>query len=390
MGAICLWVVVWGTSFAHQAGGDWVGWIPRTSPTSFARAVSGQITDVEPLAWVVLAAVLAGGWCSGERTAGSRTCGSRWERCPSLLPQLIGLRVAVPHRSRGHGSVLGAAARARATLAAALAARWPLPGRAVTLALVAVVAIGTVTFLGGKRYDADLAIDHLDAVVRPGDVIVTRPARYATLPAYRIGVEQWRDIRWVATPGIDSAVGVPSGDVAPTGRIWLFTPDVVRAALPGLSEFRVDRRGSRAPWSDGLTHVVCLETTALSVGQRRNCGSDQSQSRAWSNPMSVGCQFHSIDEGASEPRAWIAMLSTSAVATTAPRSTRRWLAIRAKTGGRNHTTKGAMSVSQRGPYAQPAHHSGTVETTSQYPTALAATARSSERRSPSRRLTMNP
>ncbi len=33
-----VWAVAWGASFAHQAGGDWVGWIPRTSLTSLARA----------------------------------------------------------------------------------------------------------------------------------------------------------------------------------------------------------------------------------------------------------------------------------------------------------------------------------------------------------------
>jgi len=35
------WAILWGTSFAQQAGGDWANWIPRTSASSFAGAVSG-------------------------------------------------------------------------------------------------------------------------------------------------------------------------------------------------------------------------------------------------------------------------------------------------------------------------------------------------------------
>jgi hypothetical protein len=258
VGAVGLWAVVWGTSFAHQAGGDWVGWIPRTSPTSFARAVSGQITDVEPLAWLVLAAIVAGAWCLGRA---DRRLARVWlavGAVPFAAAAVIGLLSpflidrAVTVASWAPPLALG-------YVTAALVARWSLAGRAFTLALVAVVAIGTVTFLAGKRYDADLAIDHLDAVAQPGDVIVTRPARYATLPAYRIGVEQWRDTEWIATPGIDGAAAFEAGHAPPTGRIWLFTPASFALGFPGYRACPETTDGSTAPWSDGLTHVVCLE-----------------------------------------------------------------------------------------------------------------------------------
>ena len=84
VGAVGLWAVVWGTSFAHQAGGDWVGWIPRTSPTHLrpggvgsghqrrtarlARARRGRRRRVVPRT---------------RRPPARRTCGSPWARCRS-------------------------------------------------------------------------------------------------------------------------------------------------------------------------------------------------------------------------------------------------------------------------------------------------------------------
>ena len=87
--------------------------------------------------------------------------------------------------------------------------------------------------MSGKHYDSDLAVDHLDAVVQPGDVILTRPARYATLPAYRIGVQRWQDTRWVSIPGVDNAAAFRAGGDARTGRIWLFTPDSFELRFAG-------------------------------------------------------------------------------------------------------------------------------------------------------------
>jgi len=255
-GALLLWVVVWGSSFVDQAGGDWVGWIPRTTPTSFARAVSGQVTDLEPLAWLVLAGVVVGGWCLWRA---DRRLASVWlavGAVPFVAAAAVGavspflIDRAVTVASWAPPLALGYAVTT-------LVMRVPLLGRATAVVLVAVVVLGTVTFLSGKRYDSDLAVHHLDAVVQPGDVIATRPARYATLPGYRIGVEQWHDTRWVSTPGIDHAAAFRAGDVPATGRIWLFTPDSFELSFAGYRAC-----GNTTPWTDGVTHVVCLERTS--------------------------------------------------------------------------------------------------------------------------------
>ena len=255
--AVALWAVGWGTSFAAQAGGDWVGWIPRTSPASFARAVSGQVTDIEPLAWLVLAGVVAGAWCLWRA---DRRLGRVWlalGALPFLLAAAIGA-VSPFLIDRALTVASWAPAVALGYVAAWIITRWSLVGRAIVIALLAVVVIGTATFLAGKRYDSDLAVDHLEAVARPGDVIATRPDRYATLPAYRIGVERWRDTRWVPTPGIGNAAAFRAGDAAPTGRIWLFTPDSFELSFAGYRACPATRDGSGAPWTDGVTHVVCL------------------------------------------------------------------------------------------------------------------------------------
>jgi hypothetical protein len=251
--AVALWAVVWGTSFAEQAGGDWVGWIPRTSPASFARAVSRQVTDVEPLAWLVLAAVVAGGWCLWRA---DRRLGRVWFTVgavpflaaaaigllsPFLIARTLTIASWAPALALGYGG-------------AWVVARWSSAGRAVVMGVLAVVLVGTVTFLAGKRYDSDLAIEHLEAVAVAGDVIVTRPARYATLPAYRIGVERWHDTRWVRTPGMDNAAAFRAGTAPRTGRTWLFTPDTFELSFPGYRACP-----GTTPWDDGITHVVCLE-----------------------------------------------------------------------------------------------------------------------------------
>jgi hypothetical protein len=256
--ALALWAVVWGSSFAQQAGGDWVGWIPRTSPSSFANAVSGQITDVEPLAWLILAGVVVGGWCLWRA---DRRLGHVW-LAVGVVPFVVAAAIGVVSPfliDRAVTIASWAPPLALGYAAAALMTRWSLLGRAVLIALIAVVALGTVTFLASKRYDSDLAIEHLEAVVHPGDVILTRPARYSTLPAYRIGVERWRGTHWVATPGIDNASAFRAGDAAPTGRIWLFSPVSFQLSFPGYRACPAADTTAVRRWTDGVTNVRCLE-----------------------------------------------------------------------------------------------------------------------------------
>lgn len=256
--AVGLWALAWGTSFVHQASGDWAGWIPRTSPSSFAGAVAGQVTNLAPLAWIVLAGVCVGGWCLWRA---DRRLALVWVALgvvPFVAAAIIGVASSFLV-DRTLTVSAWAPPLALGYMAAAFGVRWPLPGRVVALVVVGVVTIGTLTAFTGERYDADLPIERLDAVVQPGDIILTRPARYDTLPAYRIGVEEWGGTPWVATPGIDNASAFRVGDAAPTGRFWLFTPRSFELGFPDYRSCPTSPEHDTAPWTDGLTHVVCLE-----------------------------------------------------------------------------------------------------------------------------------
>jgi hypothetical protein len=259
VGPAMVWAALWGPSFLHQAGSEWAGWLPRTSPTTFARAVAGQVSDFAPLALVVLAVVALGGWLLWRS---DRELGRVWLACgalPFVIAALIG--IFSPFLiDRAVTVASWAPVLALAVAGDALIARSRSLGTAVVVGALLAVLAGTVTFLAGKRYDSDLAIAHLDAVTRPGDVVLARPARYAPLPGYRLGVERWND---AATPvsvrGVPDAAGIRWDTAAPTGRIWVYAPVSFTLTFPG---FRACADGGAVdvtPWSDGVTKIRCLE-----------------------------------------------------------------------------------------------------------------------------------
>ena len=252
-GGVGLWAVLWGASFAHQAGGDWTNWIPGTSPTSVARAVSGQVTYLSGVEWLVFASVLPGAWCLWTR---DRRLGLVW-LAVGAVPFALGAAIGVISPfliDRAVTVASWASPLALGYLVAALVTRWRVAGLAVAALLMVAIAAGSVAFLLSERYDSDRAIDHLERVVNMGDAILTRPARYATLPAYRIGVERWHGAHEVATPGIDNAVAFRADDAPASGRIWLLTPVSFELTFPGYRSCPTTRG-----WTDGATHVVCLE-----------------------------------------------------------------------------------------------------------------------------------
>jgi len=58
---------------------------------------------------------------------------------------------------------------------------------------------------------------------------------------------------------IQRSAAFRAGGTRPTGRIWLFTPTSFALGFPGYRACPEAADGSTAPWTDGLTHVVCLE-----------------------------------------------------------------------------------------------------------------------------------
>jgi hypothetical protein len=253
------WALVWGSAFRQQAGGDWVGWIPRTSVTSLARAVSGQVTDLASFALLVLVGVLAGGWILSRR---DRRLGRVWVAVgvvPFALAAVIGL-LSPFLIDRAVTVASWAPVLALGFVGDYLVGRWRTAGTALVVGALVVVLAGTVTFLATKQYDSDLAVRHLEAVVRPGDTVLTRPARYATLPEYRIGVLEWGGADAVdAAAGISNATGIRWDAAAPSGRIWLFSPVSFELGFPGYRGCRATGPTDVSPWTDGVTNIRCLE-----------------------------------------------------------------------------------------------------------------------------------
>jgi hypothetical protein len=258
VGGGALWAACWGANFAHQAGGEWAGWIPRTTLMGLARAVSGQVTDLELVAPVVFAGAVAGGWVLYRA---DRRLGRVWLACgavPFALAAAIGL-VSPFLIDRAVTVASWAPALALGFLGEYAMGRWRTVGRAlVAIALLAVLA-GTVTFFATKRYDSDLAIGHLETVARDGDTIVTRPARYATLPAYRIGVQDWGGAEPVDVPGISNSSAIRAGSTAASGRIWLFSPVSFELHFAGYRPCPASPATDVRAWTDGVTNIRCLE-----------------------------------------------------------------------------------------------------------------------------------
>jgi hypothetical protein len=253
VGATALWALVWGPSFLDQSGHDWAAWIPRTSPDGLARAIGGQITGVAGVRTLLAVAVLAGGAVLWRR---DRRRGRIW-LCLGALPFAAAAVIGCFSSfllDRTLSLEAWAPALALGVLGDALIIRWRRAGTALVAAALVAVVVGTAGFLAVKRFDADLSMDHLTAVTRPGDVVATRPARYGALADYRVGVLGRAPVRSVRTPGLADTDAFRVGDVPATGRIWLLSLADDHRHNPGFAPC--------APtWTDGVTKVECLRAT---------------------------------------------------------------------------------------------------------------------------------
>jgi hypothetical protein len=249
-----VWAAVWGLALVDQLHGHWAGWIPRTTPWTFATTVARQFTLVEQSAPLVLAMVVAGGVlvCRSDRVVGRLwlCCGA----LPFALAAVIGLFSSFLF-DRTLTLASWAPLLAVAALLDAARVRWDLLGRALVPLVLLFVLAATATFLVEKRWDYDLSVERLEQVARPGDVIAVRPARYGILVDWRIGVRGDRHTRPVALGGITDVDALLVTGGAPNGRIWLLTPGGSRTAFRGY-----ERCAPR--WTDDVTEILCLRPSA--------------------------------------------------------------------------------------------------------------------------------
>lgn len=245
-----VWTLVWGPVLLEQLGHGWSSWVPPTSPTSFARAVSGQFVMVDGVAWLALAAVAAGGVVVVRRDA---RLGRLWWTCgavPFATAAAVGLFSAflLP---RTLMLASWAPVLAVAFLLDLVRRRGRAIGTLVACVVPALVLAATCSFLAFKQWDYDLSLRELERVAQPGDVVAVRPARYGILVDWRFevrGDHATVDLAFddVADTDARRVLGAP-----PSGRTWMLTTVGSPTEFPGYER-------CAAPWSDGVTTILCL------------------------------------------------------------------------------------------------------------------------------------
>ena len=122
---------------------------------------------------------------------------------------------------------------------------------AVVIVAIAIVAVPAAVNVVETRSGPDRALRHLEQVVRPGDVVATRPAGKLPELAWSIGVRGPQRFHSVSLTGLGNTAGFELGTGPRSGRIWLL--DWTHRPLPGPVRARC------APdWSPGSSRVLCL------------------------------------------------------------------------------------------------------------------------------------
>jgi hypothetical protein len=242
------WAVLWGPSFLVQVRDDHAGWIPPTSVHSFAQSVGTPITELGA-AWSLVVLVVAFGGFLLWKRAGD--LGRVWLCCyalPLVALAVAGL-VAEVFIPRTMIFAAWAPPLAVAALAAEAGRRWVPLGVAVGVLAVALAVPSTLALLQ-ERIEPDVVMQHANAVVADGDVVVVRPAWYLPLVEWRVGVRSglpWHD---VTIPGVRDIGAVQLGRGPASGRVWVVTPVNVTAPFAGAPACAL-------PWSSGSTDIVC-------------------------------------------------------------------------------------------------------------------------------------
>jgi len=248
-GAVVLWAMVWGGSFLAQASTTHASWIDPTTWHSVGEAVSAQLTDQQGVAFIILA-VIAVGLVSMART--DRVL-ARVVVCCGVLPfaaaAVIGIFLPF-FLDRTVTIAAWAPCLAVGMAVGSVSSRSRIMGVAGALLVGALVVPATAVFLE-RHWEYDASIEHLSAVVRPGDVAATIPAWYGPLVDWRLGVREFGAVRPTRIDVLPHAHAIRLGGAAGSGRAWVLSFGSDRRTFPGLARCAPD-------WTDGVTVVSCL------------------------------------------------------------------------------------------------------------------------------------
>lgn len=248
------WAALWGRAFLIQAHGGHSSWIAATTVHGLTNALGRLVTFRSDAYVAVVAAVAFGAIVMWRR---DRVLGRVWTCCfavPVGVGALAGLALPVVIDRTftvvawgpllAIGFALDAVVRRSRTVAAV-----------AFVALLAVMLPSTAYTLT-TRSGPDVAIRHLERVVRPGDVVAVRPSWKAVETQWSLGVRgrvPFEPVRAVGVPGADARV---LGRGRLSGRVWLL--DWHHYALTNTTPC--------APtWQRGTSRVECLRVPPRSI-----------------------------------------------------------------------------------------------------------------------------
>ncbi len=251
LGAVGVWLVVWGPAFARQRSGAEVARIPPTSVGRFLDAIANSVTFTNGVALLLVAAVAAGGFLLVRTDPALGRVWLALGAVPFVLGAGLGL-FAHFFMDRSLTVAAWAPVLAVAWLADRAIARSLVGRAAAVVVLLLLVVPGTVAFLGGT-WSNGVSADHVREVARPGDVVAVVPAWYHQLIDWEIGVHGPDGSRSVRVPGIDDARGVLVGPRRIGHRTWLLTLAANAATYERFPRCAPDR-------TVGSERVLCLVT----------------------------------------------------------------------------------------------------------------------------------
>jgi hypothetical protein len=256
------WAVLWGASFVVQTQGGHSDWIPRTTPTRIVDTVTSLVTNTNASAFVVFAAVVAGGVLVWRR---DRPLGRVWCACfavPLALAALAGLAAPVL-LDRTLTMTAWAPLLAIGVLVDFLLTRVRVLGVLAVLAVGVLMIPPTFLAVSGST-GPDRALRRLEAVAQPGDIVAVRSANKASEVTWNLGVRGDQPWRAVTVSGIVPTVaGLELGQGPASGRIWVLDWNSRVRAADGYSRCAPDQ-------NFGVSRILCLRRdSATAVDDER-------------------------------------------------------------------------------------------------------------------------
>ena len=258
------WALVWGPSFLVQSRGGHSSWIPHTTPARFIATIGSLVTSRPGMSALVVAAVVAGAIVCVRRDRNLAMVLVCCSVIPVVLAGLLGLRAPVLLNRTltvaAWGPLLAIGYLVDAAFRRARVAGMVAAAGAALLMLASVPAALTVP-------GPTAALNELDRVAQPGDVIAIQPPSKGVELYWTIGVRSDDGpARAVHIRSIHDAVALALTARRPTGRIWLMQ---VSKQPIDLHNFHLCAH----TWHNGASRMLCIRhryTRGFPHGTRPN------------------------------------------------------------------------------------------------------------------------